>query len=216
MIYNLSLVDDIRSQFTNTIPTQDLLLSLLVGCISAIIINFIYKKTFMGVNYTKSFSLSIILLTLITSIVIRTINSNLSLSLGMVGALSIVRFRTSVKDPVDTIFMFWAITAGIMSGAGLYIITILSTIIIGLVYFVCYIIQHKKDNKKLLVINVNSSFSDNVINMLKDKKCTLKTESYKNNMAELTFEAQNRKQLDEIIKLKDSPDVISLNIIDVE
>ena len=100
--------------------------------IAALIINLIYKKTYTGVSYIKAFALSIILLTMVTSLVIRTINSNLSLSLGMVGALSIVRFRTAVKDPIDTIFMFWAITAGIMSGAGLYIVTLIATIIIGL------------------------------------------------------------------------------------
>jgi hypothetical protein len=216
MIYNLSLADDIKNQFTNTIPTEDLLLSLLVACVSAFIINFIYKKSFLGVNYTKSFSLSIILLSLVTSIVIRTINSNLSLSLGMVGALSIVRFRTSVKDPVDTIFMFWAITVGIMSGAGLYIITILSTLIIGLIYFLCFIMQAQKDTKKLLIINVNSSYSDIVIEMINKKKCNIKTESYRNTTAELTIEAKNRKQVEELIKLKDKPEIVSLNIIDID
>jgi len=216
MIYNLSLADDIKNQFTNTIPTEDLMLSLLVACISAFIINFIYKKSFLGVNYTKSFSLSIILLSLVTTIVIRTINSNLSLSLGMVGALSIVRFRTSVKDPVDTIFMFWAITVGIMSGAGLYIITILSTLIIGLVYFLCFILQDKKDNKKLMIINVKSSYSNTVIELINKKKCSIKTESYRNDTAELTIEAKNRKQIEDIIKLKENPEIISLNIIDVD
>ena len=176
MIYNLSIMDVIKTQFTNTIPTEDILLSILVSFICAIIINVVYKQCFMGVNYTKSFPLSITLLALVTTLVIRTINSNLSLSLGMVGALSIVRFRTSVKDPIDTIFMFWAITEGIMAGAGLYIITILSTIIVGLIYFVSFLIQDKKDNKKLLIINVNSNMSDSIIESLKSKKCLLKTE----------------------------------------
>ena len=112
-------------EFTGTIATGDLFLSLLVAFLAALFITFIYKKTYTGVSYTKSFVLSIILLAMVTSLVIRTINSNLALSLGMVGALSIVRFRTAVKDPVDTVFMFWSIAAGIMSGAGLYIITLI-------------------------------------------------------------------------------------------
>ena len=132
----LNILDDIKGEFNNTIPTKDIFLSLGVALISAIIINYIYKKTYNGVSYNKSFALSTILLSLVTSIVIKTINSNLSLSLGMVGALSIVRFRTSVKDPIDTIFMFWAITTGIMSGAGLYLVTILSTLVIGLFYLI--------------------------------------------------------------------------------
>ena len=216
MIYSLSFIDDIKTQFTNTIPTEDLLLSLLISFICAIIINIVYKKCFMGVNYTKTFPLSITLLALVTSLVIRTINSNLSLSLGMVGALSIVRFRTSVKDPVDTIFMFWAITAGIMAGAGLYIITVLATFIVGLIYFISFLVQSKKDTKKILIINVKSESSNNIIELLKGKKCNLKTESYKNNIAELTFEAKNRKELEKVIELKDNPEVLSLNIIDVD
>ena len=216
MIYNLSFIDLVKTQFTNTIPTEDLFFSIFVSLICAIIINVIYKKCFMGVNYTKSFPLSITLLALVTTLVIRTINSNLSLSLGMVGALSIVRFRTSVKDPIDTIFMFWAITEGIMSGAGLYVITIISTLLVGVIYFIYYLIQDKKDNKKILVINVNSTISDNIIEMLKNKKCILKTESYKNNIAELTFESKNRHELEEILKMKSDPNILSLNVIDVE
>ena len=144
-------------EFTQTIPTKDIALSLIIAILAAVIIIFIYKKTYTGVSYTKSFALSIVLLTMVTSLVIRTINSNLSLSLGMVGALSIVRFRTAVKDPIDTIFMFWAITAGIMSGAGLYIATLIATIIIGLFYFLCYSIQIKSKNKQLLIIKAIAS-----------------------------------------------------------
>ena len=216
MINILSLVDNIKEEFTNTIPTQDLLLSLLIALISSLIINFIYKKTYMGVSYSKSNPLSIILLTLVTCIVIRTINSNLSLSLGMVGALSIVRFRTSVKDPIDTIYMFWAITAGIMSGAGLYLVTILSNLIIALLYFMSFLIESKKDNKKLLIITLPSSNSKEIIDMLQKKKCVLKTESYKeNNESELTFEAKNRTQIEDIIKLKEDKNIKTINIIDI-
>ena len=211
----LNIVDDIRGEFNNTIPTKDIMLSLGVAVICAIIINFVYKRTYLGVNYNKSFSLSVILLSLITSIVIRTINSNLSLSLGMVGALSIVRFRTSVKDPVDTIFMFWAITIGIMSGAGLYLVTILSTMVIGLFYIISFLFQNKKDNKKLLVINTNMIKAEEIINLLKKKKCILKTESYKNGISELTFECKNRNQIQDIISMKDNIDIISINIIDI-
>ena len=125
-------------EFTGTISTGELVLSLVTAVISALLITYIYKRNYTGVSYTKSFSLSIILLAMVTSLVIRTINSNLALSLGMVGALSIVRFRTAVKDPVDTIFMFWAITVGIMSGAGLYVITIIATLLLGVFYSLSY------------------------------------------------------------------------------
>lgn len=211
----LNIIDDISKEFNNTIPTNDILLSLTIAIISAIIINFVYRKTYLGANYNHSFSLSIILLSLVTSIVIRTINSNLSLSLGMVGALSIVRFRTSVKDPIDTIFMFWAITVGIMSGAGLYLVTILSTLIIGLLYILSFVFQSKKDNKKILVLSVNNTKSEEIIKMMKNKKCVLKTEIYRDGVAEFTYECKNRKQIEDIIKLKSDIDIISINVIDV-
>ncbi len=217
----LNIIDDIgdgiSKQFSETIPTEDLLLTLLVGIISALIVDFVYKKTYVGVSYTKTFSLSIILLTLVTSVVIRTINSNLSLTLGMVGALSIVRFRTAVKDPIDTIFMFWAITVGIMAGAGLYIIAVLSTLVIGLIYYISYAFQVKKTNKLLLVVNCNYEKAKIVIGMLKKKKkCDLKTEMYKDNSAELTFEVSNRKDIEDVLELKNKDGIESINIIDID
>ena len=108
------------SEFTGTISIGDMMLSLVTAFVIGLLIVWVYRKTYSGVVYSKSFALSVILLGMVTALIIRTINSNLALSLGMVGALSIVRFRTAVKEPVDTVFMFWAISAGIMAGAGLY------------------------------------------------------------------------------------------------
>ncbi len=217
----LSVIDKIREsvfkEMTETIPTINIVLSLVVAMIAAIIINLVYKKTYVGVSYTKSFSLSIVLLTLVTSIVIRTINSNLALSLGMVGALSIVRFRTAVKDPVDTIFMFWAITAGIMSGAGLYIATILASLFIGLFYFLAYTCQVRKNKKVLLIIQSNSFKVDSINELLRNRKhCLLKTESYKNNRAELTYEIKGRNIIEDIIKMRDDEGMISIDVIDID
>ena len=203
-------------EFTGKISTGDLVLSLVTAIVASLIITYVYKKNYTGVSFTKQFALSIILLTMVTSLVIRTINSNLALSLGMVGALSIVRFRTAVKDPVDTIFMFWGITAGIMSGAGLYLVTILSTLLIGLLYFISFTIQSKQDNKKLLVIVTDTAKSQEIINILKNKKCILKTETYKNNIAELSFECKNRSQVEDIINMRESQEIRSINIIDIQ
>ena len=221
MILLLNAFDKIQKilaeEFTQTIPTKDIILSLVVAILAAIIINYIYKKTFTGVSYTKSFALSIILLTMVTSLVIRTINSNLSLSLGMVGALSIVRFRTAVKDPIDTIFMFWAITAGIMSGAGLYIVTLIATIIIGLFYFLCCTYQSKTKTKQLLVIKASVVESEKIIELMKNKpKCSLKTESYKNNVAELTYELANRDLASDVLIMKDEEGIISINLLEIQ
>ena len=126
----------VLNEFTGTVSITDMALSLITAFIIGLFIIYVYKKTYNGVVYSKSFALCLMLLGMVTSLIIRTINSNLALSLGMVGALSIVRFRTAVKEPVDTAFMFWAITIGIMSGAGLYLIAIISSVALGLLYFV--------------------------------------------------------------------------------
>lgn len=204
-------------EFTGTISTLDIFLSLLVACVCAIIIIFIYKKTYTGVSFTKSFALAILLLAMVTSLVIRTINSNLALSLGMVGALSIVRFRTAVKDPVDTIFMFWAITAGIMSGAGLYTTTIIATLILGLFYFFFYLYQFKTTNKYLLVVKVDKKISEEITNIMKEKKkCILKTESLKGDKVEFTYEIGNKDIANDILALNGRKEVETINLINID
>ena len=220
-MFVLNILDDIGGnvvkQFSQTISTSDLLLSLTVAILAALIINFTYRKTYVGVSYTKSFSLAIILLTLVTSIVIRTISSNLSLSLGMVGALSIVRFRTAVKDPVDTIFMFWAITAGIMSGAGFYIVSVLAALIISIIYFITYVFQIKKTNKLLLIVVCTVEKSREIVSMLSsNKKCALKTEMYKDDVAELTYEVSNRKEIESVLNMYDNLGINSINVVDID
>lgn len=97
----------------------DLLIALLLSFAIGLFISFVYKKTFSGVMYSSSFGVSILAMTLITTVIIYAITANIILSLGMVGALSIVRFRTAVKEPLDIAFLFWAISEGIVIGAGL-------------------------------------------------------------------------------------------------
>lgn len=218
---NLNIINDLQnsifSTFNNTIPTQDIIFSLLTSIIVSLMISFVYQKTYMGVSYTKAFSMSIVLLAMVTSIVIRTITSNLALSLGMVGALSIVRFRTAVKDPVDTVFMFWAISAGIMCGVSLYVVAVLATCIIGLTYFIYYTIQTKKNDKLLLVVKTYTNNSDLILNTMKENSnVALKTETYKNGIAEFTYEISSRNDAESILKFKESPGIININLIDID
>ena len=218
MILNVvnDLKDSISSTFSQTIPTEEIFLSLFVALVAAVIIDIVYKKTYTGVSYTRAFSLSIILLSMVTSLVIKTVNSNLSLSLGMVGALSIVRFRTAVKDTVDTIFMFWAITIGIMSGAGLYLATLLATVIIGFCYFMFFSYQAKKKGKVLFIIKTYTVNTNEVFEIMANSKGVIKTESYKGDIAEITYELADRSQAEEMLKYKDSEGLISLNLIDID
>lgn len=192
----MSIIDAIKKgvleQFTNTISVEAMIASLITAFAIAMFIIIVYRKTFSGIVYNRNMVLCIVLLALVTSMIIRTINSNLSLSLGMVGALSIVRFRTAIKEPVDTAFMFWAITAGIMSGAGLYLIAIVGSLVLGLLFYVTFVTAAKAKSQFLLVVMYEASAEQRVAEALKtieNKKLKSKSTGGKSNI-ELTYEIQ--------------------------
>jgi uncharacterized membrane protein YhiD involved in acid resistance len=118
--------------FSASMSVSDILIILISTLIMSSFVFYMYKRTFRGVLYTESFNISLVLVAIVTSIVIMTISSNIILSLGMVGALSIVRFRTAIKDSMDIVFMFWAIAIGIANGAGYFKISIVGSIVVGL------------------------------------------------------------------------------------
>jgi len=171
---------------TNRIITV-MLLSLAVG----ILIYFVYKKTFHGVVYNRSFNFTLIFISMVTAFIILPITSNLTLSLGMVGALSIVRFRTAVKEPIDIAYLFWAIAVGITTGAGFYSLTILGSLFIAVVVVAFIYIRGNNANFYLLVINYRSGCHDQVskiIDKIPQKK--LKTKTLANNNVEATYEVR--------------------------
>ena len=193
MSIGMSVADTIKKSvlenFTGTISVTDMLISLIVAFIIGIFIIFVYRKTYTGVVYSKAFSLCILMLAMVTAMIIRTISSNISLSLGMVGALSIVRFRTAVKEPVDTGFMFWGISAGIMAGAGLYIIAIIASLILGVLYFVTYLMGFRVANRYLLVLKYDAEAHNEVMKRLKTlKKFKVRSKSIFNDKVELSLE----------------------------
>lgn len=205
----------ILEQFSGSVSSIDVLLSLLIAFLIAVYIIFIYRKTFSGVIYSKAFTMSLMLLAMVTALIIRTISSNLALSLGMVGALSIVRFRTAVKEPVDTAFMFWAICAGIMSGAGLYIAAFIASLLLGILFLLGNLFGFKATNQYLLIIRYQGNCEAQVNQVIKTlKKSRLKTSSLINGINELTFEvAIAAKDQDIIEKIKLIPGVASASLI---
>ena len=189
----MSVVDTIKKSvldnFSGTISVGSMLCSLIVAFLIGIFIIYVYRKTYTGVVYSKAFGLCILMLAMVTAMIIRTISSNISLSLGMVGALSIVRFRTAVKEPVDTGFMFWGISAGIMSGAGLYIPALVASLAIGVLYFVSYLMGFRVSNRYLLVIKYKTGAHDDVIRRLKSlRKFKIRSKSIFSDMVELSLE----------------------------
>lgn len=215
----MNFVDMIKksviAEFTGTVSVDKILLSLIVAFVIGVFIIYVYKKTYSGVIYSKSFSLCIILLTMVTSMIIRTISSNLALSLGMVGALSIVRFRTAIKEPTDTAFMFWGITAGIMAGAGLYLVAIIASIGIGLLYILGYTMGFKTNRQFLFILKYEVSSDKRIIDALKKlPKTKLKSKSIVKNTIELTFEVELKDDDTKILDdFKDIDGVISASVI---
>ena len=124
-------------QQSNAILTAELvIINMLVTFFVASFIYWVYKKTYTGVMYSKSFNITLLLTSMVTAMVMMVIGSNLALSLGMVGALSIIRFRSAIKDPRDIGFLFWGIGAGLSAGTGSYLIALIGSIIIAIIIFV--------------------------------------------------------------------------------
>jgi len=146
------LKNSVLENFGSTISISQIAVTLGVAFLIGLFIFFLYRKIFSGILYSKSFNVSLIGMTMITAIVILAVNSNLILSLGMVGALSIVRFRTPIKDPTDLIFLFWAAAVGIVTGAGFYSLAMIGSAIVGLILFF-FVKGGSKDTPYLLVVN---------------------------------------------------------------
>jgi len=152
----LSFSDIIKGEFLqefSAISVGEMLTAVLLSFALSIFVVFIYKVTYAGVRFSKSFAGCLILITLVTTVVILVITSNVILSLGMVGALSIVRFRTAVKEPADTAFLFWAIATGIICGAGYVTIAILATLLLGLLFTAVWMLgkKHKSDSYMVVI-----------------------------------------------------------------
>lgn len=182
-----------------------IVITVAVALICSLIIYFVYKKFYRGAVYSESFNILNVMLCLITSFVITTISSNLVLSLGMVGALSIVRFRSAVKDPLDIGFLFWSIAAGITAGAGLFPFAIVSSIIIAAVYIVFTVVTTGKKTF-LLVIKYFDAADEGVRAELCKIPNTLKSKNLYKGKTELTVQVK--------VKGNDTSFVNSLTAID--
>lgn len=148
--------------FTNGVDVKTIVITLAVTCLLAMYIFFTYRLVTKKTFYSKNFNLSLIAMAVITASIILTIQSNIVLSLGMVGALSIIRFRTAIKDPLDLVFLYWAISVGIICGAGLSIIAVAISVLMSIIV----ILMQKYPIKKLsmiLVVNSTSLDSDTEI-----------------------------------------------------
>ena len=169
-----------------------IVVSLVLAFAVGLFIAWIYRRNFRGVMYSNNFALTLVLMTLITCPVVMCIKESIQLSMGMVGALSIVRFRTAVKDPLDTAYMFWALTMGILLGAELYIIALVVVLGISVVLFLMTFVKFTNPNAYLLVLHYDEEAEYDINQQLRRmvKQRRLRSKTVTRTGAEMTFEVR--------------------------
>ena len=177
----------LESAVFNQIDFTKLCLGLVAALIMGVVIYIIYTKFYRGVIYSQSFGMTLIGMSVLTCMVTLAISTNLVISLGMVGALSIVRFRTAVKDPLDLLYLFWSITTGITAGAGMYLIMVLS----GLIMIVMIVIFSRRQvGGKIFVaiIHCTEDCEDKVLQSFGRMRYQVKSRTIRNGKTELAVE----------------------------
>ncbi|MCX8151290.1 MAG: DUF4956 domain-containing protein [Candidatus Bathyarchaeota archaeon] len=203
-------LDEVLNDFFNppnayqALNIERVLLSLSVTFAVTLFIFFMYRKTFKGVLYTRNFNVGLVLTGLVVTLVVLPISSNIALSLGMVGALSIVRFRTAIKDPADIVFTFWAIAVGIISGAGLYMVAIVGSPVIGLFLFVLSRANFRSNDPYLLVIKYSAEADAAVQKALPKHKLRSRTVTPTGVelMVEVRLKANETAHVDDLLKIR--------------
>ena len=199
------------------ISIAEIAIGLILSVLLAFFIYFVYKKTYSGVMYSKNFNVTLILIAVITTMVMMIIGSNLALSLGMVGALSIIRFRTAVKDTKDSAYIFWSIAVGISCGSGIYAIAILGSIVIALILF--FINRGVLDETTYLVIvHGDDSLDIDAVTKTIEKNCkktNLKMRNITTSSTDITYEVSfaKGKDIDLSKELKTLAGVNGINIV---
>lgn len=184
-----------------------------IALVMGLLILFVYKITYRGVLFNRSFGTALLMLTLVTAVVIMPISSNLVLSLGMVGALSIVRFRTALKDPLDIVYMFWAIAVGLTTGSGFFLLSIVSSLLLAAIMVLVTAVQSKGQHKPyLVVIRYTEQFHGDFRSFL--PKYNLKSKTATAKGFELVIEVNMRKQDTRFIEdLQRTEGIISASIV---
>lgn len=163
-------------------------LGLITALIMGAIIYLVYRKFYTGVIYSRAFAITLVGMTVLTAMVTLAISTNVVISLGMVGALSIVRFRTAIKDPLDLLYLFWAITTGITSGAGMYVLVAAAAIVMTLIIVLFYKNQQKGRIYILVVHYLADAAGDDILRSLGKIKYFIKSKTVRKEKTELAIE----------------------------
>ena len=215
----MTFSDIFKSSFLENISSVtvfDMALALILAFGLGIFIFLIYKKTYNGVMYSSSFGVTLIALTMITTVLILAVTSNVVLSLGMVGALSIVRFRTAIKEPLDIAFLFWSIAVGIILAAGMIPLAVIGSVIIGLILLV-FVNRKSRCNPYIVVLQCDGYESEQAARAYlenKTKRCVVKNKTAQKGFVELNFEIRlNDDNTDFINELSEMPGVQSAVLV---
>lgn len=193
----MTFSDIFKSSFLESVTEfspLDVLLGMVVALIVGLFIFVIYKKTFTGVMYSTGFALTLVGLALVTTLVIMAVTSNVVLSLGMVGALSIVRFRAAIKEPMEIVFLFWSIAVGIVIGAGMIPLAVIGSAIIGVVLLL-FANRKSRENPYILVLNCDDETAEQAaLGLVKDavSRYGVKTKTVSTDGIELTAELRTK------------------------
>ena len=177
-------------QNVSAIQPLDMIIALALAFCVGLFIFFVYKKTYQGVMFSSSFGVTLIALTMITTLVILAVTSNVVLSLGMVGALSIVRFRTAIKEPLDIAFLFWSIAAGIVLAAGLIPLAVFGSVLIGIILLL-FVNRKSASNPYIVVLHCDGTQSEKTAfaSLAKHtKRCVVKSKTAQKGLIELNCE----------------------------
>lgn len=200
----MTFQDIFKSSFYDNITSFSLLdtiIALVLALAIGMFIYMVYRKNFQGVMFSESFGISLVAMCMITTLVILAVTSNVVLSLGMVGALSIVRFRTAIKEPMDICYLFWSLGAGIVIGAGMIPLAVIGSLIIGILLFVLVNKKHN-DNPYILVVNCqNDMVEKNVYAELGNyvKRYVVKSKTVSKAGVEVTVEVRLQDMTTEFV-----------------
>lgn len=210
-IFKSSFLENISS-----VSILDIALALILAFGIGMFIFFVYKKTYQGVMYSSGFGTTLVALTMITTVVILAVTSNVVLSLGMVGALSIVRFRTAIKEPLDIAFLFWSIAVGIVLAAGMIPLAVIGSVIIGIILLI-FVNKKSRFNPYIAVISCLDSAAEKAATEFlcqHVQKCTVKSKTVQNGNVELNLDVRlNGDNTDFINALSDIPGVNSAVLV---
>lgn len=220
----MSIIDAIKKSvlagMDTTVSGLDMVLGLSVALLGGLFILFIYQQTTRQVTINRSFCLSLLLVSAISAMMVLCITSNLALSLGMVGALSIVRFRTAIKDASDTAFLFWAVAVGITAGAGFYLLTLIGCLLIGLICVVAIMLLARISKPFLFVVRANESAVEvKVTEILKSSgvKFSLSSMVVNTTYVELIYELAVPKKRQNLAALvKEIPGVTTVSLVNCQ